>query len=86
MPRELCFVPVCFSTGSVGAYEGPELLVDTVDVNLEGVFLGEKDLCVSKKDGAKDRREILTLVNLESHSWQGNVLLSSTPAPWLFFM
>lgn len=38
---ELCFVPVGFSAGSVGAYEGSQLLVDTVDMDLEGMFLEE---------------------------------------------
>lgn len=38
---ELRFVPVGFSTWCMGAYEGPKLLVDTIDVNLKGMFLGE---------------------------------------------
>lgn len=38
---ELRFVPVGFSTGCMGADEGPKLLVNTIDVDLEGMFLGK---------------------------------------------
>lgn len=41
---ELRFVPVGFSTGRMGAYEGPKLLVNTIDVDLKGMFLGNGSL------------------------------------------
>lgn len=40
--RELCFVPVGFSAGIMSAYEGSQMLVDTIDVDFEGMFLGEE--------------------------------------------
>lgn len=44
VPHKLCFIPVGFSAGSMSAYEGSELLVNAVDVDFEGMSLGEEDL------------------------------------------